>query len=37
MLKIKVEFEGANIACQSIIDKYDLFSDIYLLIEEHKS
>ena len=37
MLKTKSDFEEANIICQSIIDKYDIFSDMPLWLEEHKS
>jgi hypothetical protein len=37
MIKTKGEFEEANIICQSIIDKYDIFSDMLLWIEEHQS
>ena len=37
MLKTKTEFEVSNFICQSIIDKYDIFSDMPLWLEEHKS
>ena len=37
MIKTKGEFEEANIICQSIIDKYDIFSDMLLWLEEHQS
>jgi hypothetical protein len=37
MLKTKNEFEEANEICQSIIDKFDIFSDIPLWLVEHKS
>ena len=37
MLKTKSDFEEANIICQSIIDKYDIFSDMPLWLEEHQS
>ena len=37
MLKTKSDFEEANIICQSIIDKFDIFSDIPLWLVEHKS
>ena len=37
MIKSKGEFEETNITCQSIIDKYDIFSDMPLWLEEHKS
>ena len=37
MMKTKGEFEEANILCQSIIDQYDIFSDMPLWLEEHKS
>lgn len=37
MIKTKGEFEEANIICQSIIDKYDIFSDMPLWLLEHKS
>jgi hypothetical protein len=37
MIKTKGEFEEANIICQSIIDKYDRFSDMLLWLEKHQS
>ena len=37
MLKTKTDFEEANIICQSIINRYDVFSDMHLWIDEHKS
>lgn len=37
MIKTKGDFEEANIICQSIIDKYDIFSDMPLWLEEHQS
>jgi hypothetical protein len=37
MLKTKGEFEEANIICLSIIENYDIFSDISLWLDEHKS
>lgn len=37
MLKTKVEFEECDIICQSIIDKYDIFSDMLLWLGEHQS
>jgi hypothetical protein len=37
MIKSKVEFEEANIICKSIIDKYDIFSDMPLWLKEQKS
>lgn len=37
MLKTKSDFEEANLICQSIMDNYDIFSDMPLWLEEHKS
>jgi hypothetical protein len=37
MLKTRNEFEEANEICKSIIDKYDIFSDMPLWLKEHKS
>ena len=36
MLKTKVEFEETNIICQSIIDNYDIFSDMLFWLEEKR-
>lgn len=36
MLKTKVEFEECDILCQSILDGYDIFSDMLLWLEEHQ-
>ena len=37
MIKTKGEFEEANIICQSIIEKYDIFTDMFLWQGEHQS
>lgn len=37
MIKTKSEFEEANILCQSIIDQYDIFSDMLFWLEAHQS
>ena len=37
MLNTKTEFEEANMICQSIIDKYDIFSEMLLWLGEHQS
>jgi hypothetical protein len=37
MLKTKIDFQKINNKCQSVIDSYDIFSDIALWLEEHKS
>ena len=33
----KIDFQNINNKCQSVIDSYDIFSDIALWLEEHKS
>lgn len=37
MIKTKVEFKECDIICQSILENYDIFSDMPLWLEEHKS
>lgn len=37
MLKTKIDFEETNLICQSIIDNYDIFSDMQLFIDQHQS
>jgi hypothetical protein len=37
MLKTKTLFKECDILCQSIIENYDMFSDISLWLDEHKS
>ena len=37
MLKTKNEFEEANEKCQSIIENFDIYSDMPLWLKEHKS
>jgi hypothetical protein len=37
MLKTKGEFEETNIICQSILDNYDIFSDMLLWLGKHQS
>lgn len=37
MLKTKSDFEVTDLICQSIIDQYDIFSDMPLWLEKHKS
>jgi hypothetical protein len=37
MLKTKTDFEEVNKICQSFIENYDIFSDMPLWLDEHKS
>ena len=37
MLKTKDDFENINDRCQTIIDSYDIFSDMSLWLENHQS